>query len=80
MGGEIHVLVNCAGIQRRSPAVQFPEKDWDDVRVPFPILFCRVRLRVPCLSVSFPSGFGLSFHFSFDLFLSLAPDASTASY
>ncbi|KAL6302684.1 NAD(P)-binding protein [Sparassis latifolia] len=31
MGGEIHVLVNCAGIQRRSPAVQFPESDWDDV-------------------------------------------------
>ncbi|RPD54950.1 NAD(P)-binding protein [Lentinus tigrinus ALCF2SS1-7] len=31
MGGEIHILVNCAGIQRRSPAVQFPESDWDDV-------------------------------------------------
>ncbi|KAI0676246.1 NAD-P-binding protein [Trametes maxima] len=31
VGGEIHVLVNCAGIQRRSPAVQFPESDWDDV-------------------------------------------------
>ncbi|KAM5543483.1 hypothetical protein V8D89_002734 [Ganoderma adspersum] len=31
MGGEIHVLVNCAGIQRRSPAVQFAESDWDDV-------------------------------------------------
>ncbi|KAI8972891.1 hypothetical protein BD414DRAFT_581188 [Trametes punicea] len=31
MGGEIHVLVNCAGIQRRFPAVQFPESDWDDV-------------------------------------------------
>lgn len=34
MGGDIHVLVNCAGIQRRSPAVLFPERDWDDVRVP----------------------------------------------
>ena len=34
MGGEIHVLVNCAGIQRRSPAVAFSEQDWDDVRVP----------------------------------------------
>lgn len=33
MGGEIHVLVNCAGIQRRSPSVNFSEKDWDDVRV-----------------------------------------------
>ncbi|KAH7886897.1 hypothetical protein F5I97DRAFT_1807275 [Phlebopus sp. FC_14] len=31
MGGSIHVLVNCAGIQRRSPSVDFPEKDWDDV-------------------------------------------------
>ena len=33
MGGEIHILVNCAGIQRRSPAVQFSESDWDDVRL-----------------------------------------------
>jgi len=31
MGGNIHVLVNCAGIQRRSPAVEFSEQDWDDV-------------------------------------------------
>ncbi|KIJ61604.1 hypothetical protein HYDPIDRAFT_115765 [Hydnomerulius pinastri MD-312] len=31
MGGNIHVLVNCAGIQRRSPSVDFLEKDWDDV-------------------------------------------------
>ncbi|KAL4244435.1 short-chain dehydrogenases/reductases (SDR) family protein [Abortiporus biennis] len=31
MGGEIHILVNCAGIQRRAPAVDFPEQDWDDV-------------------------------------------------
>jgi hypothetical protein len=31
--GEIHILVNCAGIQRRAPAVQFPESDWDDVSV-----------------------------------------------
>jgi 2-deoxy-D-gluconate 3-dehydrogenase len=27
----IDILVNCAGIQRRAPAVQFPESDWDDV-------------------------------------------------
>ena len=33
MGGTIDILINCAGIQRRSPAVQFPESDWDDVRV-----------------------------------------------
>ncbi|KAG7095402.1 hypothetical protein E1B28_006154 [Marasmius oreades] len=31
MDGNIHVLVNCAGIQRRSPAIEFSEKDWDDV-------------------------------------------------
>jgi len=31
MGGQIHILVNCAGIQRRSPSVSFSEKDWDDV-------------------------------------------------
>ncbi|KAF9233415.1 NAD(P)-binding protein [Melanogaster broomeanus] len=31
MGGSIHVLVNCAGITRRSPSVDFLEKDWDDV-------------------------------------------------
>ncbi|KAG6888648.1 hypothetical protein C0992_007965 [Termitomyces sp. T32_za158] len=33
MGGQIHILVNCAGIQRRSPSLQFSESDWDDVRV-----------------------------------------------
>ncbi|EAU89495.2 2-deoxy-D-gluconate 3-dehydrogenase [Coprinopsis cinerea okayama7 len=27
---EIHVLVNCAGIQRRAPAVDFGEKEWDE--------------------------------------------------
>jgi len=31
MDGQIHVLVNCAGIQRRAPSVDFPEQDWDDV-------------------------------------------------
>ena len=31
MDGQIHVLVNCAGIQRRAPALQFSERDWDDV-------------------------------------------------
>ncbi|KAH6918136.1 hypothetical protein BKA70DRAFT_1246338 [Coprinopsis sp. MPI-PUGE-AT-0042] len=30
-GKEIHVLVNCAGIQRRAPAVDFSEADWDEV-------------------------------------------------
>jgi hypothetical protein len=31
MGGEISVLVNCAGVQRRSPCLHFSESDWDDV-------------------------------------------------
>lgn len=29
--GRIDILVNAAGIQRRSPAVDFPESDWDEV-------------------------------------------------
>ena len=33
MGGRIHILVNCAGTQRRSPCTDFSEKDWDDVRL-----------------------------------------------
>jgi 2-deoxy-D-gluconate 3-dehydrogenase len=32
MGGRIDILVNCAGIQRRSPSLDFSETDWDDVR------------------------------------------------
>ncbi|KAF8695232.1 hypothetical protein AX14_001851 [Amanita brunnescens Koide BX004] len=31
VGGQIHILVNCAGIQRRSPSLDFPEEDWDQV-------------------------------------------------
>ncbi len=29
--GKIDILINCAGIIRRAPAVEFSEKDWDDV-------------------------------------------------
>lgn len=29
--GRIDILVNCAGIIRRGPAIEFSEKDWDDV-------------------------------------------------
>ncbi|WP_035287470.1 2-dehydro-3-deoxy-D-gluconate 5-dehydrogenase KduD [Brevibacillus massiliensis] len=29
--GRVDILVNNGGIQRRSPAAQFPEEDWDDV-------------------------------------------------
>ncbi|KAG8871106.1 hypothetical protein FRB97_009010 [Tulasnella sp. 331] len=31
MGGRIDILVNCAGIQRRAPAVDFSDDDWNDV-------------------------------------------------
>ena len=31
--GHIDILVNCGGIQRRSPSTDFPESDWDDVSV-----------------------------------------------
>ena len=40
--GHIDVLVNCAGIQRRSPSLDFLETDWDDVRPrygPIPVLY-----------------------------------------
>lgn len=30
-GDSIDILVNCAGIQRRSSSEDFPEEDWDDV-------------------------------------------------
>ncbi|OWP07588.1 2-deoxy-d-gluconate 3-dehydrogenase [Marssonina coronariae] len=29
-GHKIHVLVNCAGIQRRHPCAQFPDSDWNE--------------------------------------------------
>ena len=29
--GRIDILVNCAGIIRRAPAIEFSEQDWDDV-------------------------------------------------
>ncbi len=52
MGGEIHVLVNCAGIQRRSPATEFSEKDWDDVRTPTSLFYyCPTLFRRSCGSV-----------------------------
>lgn len=34
-GHDIDILVNCGGIQRRHPAHQFPDNDWDEVRQPF---------------------------------------------
>ena len=29
--GEIDILINCGGIQRRHPSTDFPESDWDEV-------------------------------------------------
>ena len=31
LGGTLDILVNCAGIQRRNPCVDFTARDWDDV-------------------------------------------------
>lgn len=31
-GHDISILVNCGGIQRRHPAHEFPDEDWDEVR------------------------------------------------
>ncbi|KZO98464.1 NAD(P)-binding protein [Calocera viscosa TUFC12733] len=31
MGGEIHILFNCGGMQHRAPATEFPEEKWDEV-------------------------------------------------
>ena len=31
LGGTLDILVNCAGIQRRNPCVDFKIQDWDDV-------------------------------------------------
>ncbi|KAK0367350.1 hypothetical protein LTR91_007392 [Friedmanniomyces endolithicus] len=30
-GHQIHILLNCGGIQRRHPAHQFPDDDWNEV-------------------------------------------------
>ena len=32
-GHDISILINCGGIQRRHPADQFPDEDWDEVRI-----------------------------------------------
>ena len=42
--GTIDILVNCAGVQRRSPAVDFPVEDWDfvsDINLKSPFLLCQ---------------------------------------
>jgi 2-deoxy-D-gluconate 3-dehydrogenase len=32
-GHDISILINCGGVQRRHPAEQFPDEDWDEVRI-----------------------------------------------
>lgn len=32
LGGEVDILVNCAGLQRRAPSIDFTPEDWDAVR------------------------------------------------
>lgn len=59
MGGEVHIMVNCGGIQRRAPAVDFPESDWDEVS-PFG------------RTLAFFFGFGFVFHPAWVGFLPLA--------
>ena len=49
MGGQIHILVNCAGIQRRSPSVDFPEEDWDKVNRQFPLALHLFLISTPIL-------------------------------
>jgi NAD(P)-dependent dehydrogenase (short-subunit alcohol dehydrogenase family) len=39
-GHDINILVNCGGIQRRHPAHQFPDEDWNEVW-PGTSLYCR---------------------------------------
>ena len=31
MGGDIHILINCGGIQKRESALEFKEESWDEV-------------------------------------------------
>ena len=33
LGLNIDILVNCGGIQRRAPSVDFAESAWDEVRL-----------------------------------------------
>lgn len=39
LGEVVDIVVNCGGIQRRTPAENFPDEDWEEVR-PFPFRLC----------------------------------------
>lgn len=54
MGGQINILVNCAGIQRRSPSVDFTETDWDDVSS---VRWNVIIIRQPTHNLLFPVRF-----------------------
>ena len=41
-GHDIDILVNCGGIQRRHPAHQFPDDDWNEV--------CKLCATVTCVA------------------------------
>lgn len=47
-GHHIDILVNCGGIQRRHPAHQFPDDDWNEV--------CKTRTTVTCPANNLTSG------------------------
>lgn len=46
--GGLDILVNCAGIQRRYPSVEFPAKEWDEVlnvNLTAPFSLCQMAAR-----------------------------------
>ena len=48
LGGEVDVLVNAAGIQRRHKSEEFPIEDWDkviEVNLTVPFLLCQLAAR-----------------------------------
>ncbi|KAI2143200.1 hypothetical protein LOZ67_003804 [Ophidiomyces ophidiicola] len=40
-GRRLHILLNCAGIQRRHPAHVFPDHDWDEINLTSVFTLCR---------------------------------------
>lgn len=48
LGGEVDVLFNVAGIQRRHPSEEFPFEDWElvlDINLTAPFLLCQLAAR-----------------------------------
>lgn len=76
MGGEVHVLVNCGGIQRRAPAVAFSEEDWDEVCLFVCLLFLFLFLFL--FFLSFFSFSFVFFLFSFSLNISMGQTGDAA--